>query len=287
MSNIKGVVFDIGGVVVGSPIVGINKYEKSHGLPHHYLNHAITMRGQNSAFQRFERNELDLYTFYEQFGRELSDAPTLNEWYLQYCKNRGIDVPSLPDSIRVDGRELFGIMMQESLNPDRNVLTAVRRLKQSGKFRIAALTNNFSAPKTTDPRPQKGKERSLEEELAFIGMGEKGKDLKAEFDMYIESAIVGMRKPDPRFFKYALDQLQLKPEETVFLDDIGINLKAAASLGINTIRVEPLSSLPALRKLEAFTGMKLVDDEVAREEEERVRGLLRQKLKGTDDKARL
>ena len=44
------------------------------------------------------------------------------------------------------------------------------------------------------------------------------------------------RKPDPKFFQLALDRLGVKAEETVFLDDIGHNLAAAAKMGIKTIR---------------------------------------------------
>ena len=49
------------------------------------------------------------------------------------------------------------------------------------------------------------------------------------------------------------------------------NLKSAASLGLHTIRVEPASSLPAIRKLEQLTEMKLISDQMAQEEERRLR----------------
>lgn len=46
-----------------------------------------------------------------------------------------------------------------------------------------------------------------------------------------------MRKPDPRIYQYTLDRLQTAPQEAVFLDDLGHNLKAAQKLGIRTIKV--------------------------------------------------
>ena len=46
-----------------------------------------------------------------------------------------------------------------------------------------------------------------------------------------------MRKPDPRIFQMTLDQLEVQPGEAVFLDDLGVNLKAAKALGIRTIKV--------------------------------------------------
>ncbi len=39
--------------------------------------------------KKLERNELDVYTFYKQFGEELSDAKQMNEWYTAFCKSRG------------------------------------------------------------------------------------------------------------------------------------------------------------------------------------------------------
>ncbi len=47
------------------------------------------------------------------------------------------------------------------------------------------------------------------------------------------------RKPDPEFYKHALDLLKVQASEVVFLDDIGPNLKAAQKLGITTIRKSP------------------------------------------------
>lgn len=83
--------------------------------------------------------------------------------------------------------------------------------------------------------------------------------LRSLFDIYVESAIEGMRKPDPRFYQRALDRLGIKGEEAIFLDDIGINLVAAKKLGIHTIRVHPGRSLEALLELEKLTGVSLVD----------------------------
>lgn len=115
---IKLILFDIGGVVVGSPIAGVHIYEEQHGLPFNYLNVSITARGREGAFQRLERSEIDLWTFYEQFGRELSDIISGNEWYQRACQSRGWKVPDkLPDqSLRVDGREVRARGHEEMLS---------------------------------------------------------------------------------------------------------------------------------------------------------------------------
>jgi len=53
----------------------------------------------------------------------------------------------------------------------------------------------------------------------------------------VESYKVKMRKPEPRIYEYTLEQLQVAPEDAVFLDDLGDNVKSARDLGIRTIKV--------------------------------------------------
>ncbi|MHB8575915.1 MAG: HAD family hydrolase [Dehalococcoidia bacterium] len=62
------------------------------------------------------------------------------------------------------------------------------------------------------------------------------------FDAVVESAVVGMRKPDPRIYQLACEQLSVRPEDAIFLDDFGINLKAARALGMATIKVDETDS---------------------------------------------
>lgn len=53
----------------------------------------------------------------------------------------------------------------------------------------------------------------------------------------VESCLEGVCKPDPRIYRLCLERLGLQPSESIFLDDLGPNLKAAAGLGIHTIQV--------------------------------------------------
>ena len=55
--------------------------------------------------------------------------------------------------------------------------------------------------------------------------------------MVVESAIVGLRKPDPRIYELALEQLGVEATAAVFLDNLGINLKPAPAMGMTTIKV--------------------------------------------------
>jgi putative hydrolase of the HAD superfamily len=77
-----------------------------------------------------------------------------------------------------------------------------------------------------------------------------GLDVYSEFDVYINSAYVGLRKPDPAIFHLTLDQLGVAPQQAVFLDDSLRNVDSARELGIHTIQfVDPATSLAELEAL--------------------------------------
>ena len=59
----------------------------------------------------------------------------------------------------------------------------------------------------------------------------------ALFDHVIESAKIGLRKPDPRIYRMMLETLQVNPGNCVYLDDLGVNLKPAREMGMTTIKV--------------------------------------------------
>ncbi|CAG8522895.1 5531_t:CDS:2 [Paraglomus brasilianum] len=246
MPAYKAVIFDIGGVCVGSPFQGIAKYEREHGLPPDYINVAIVSRGENGAFQRLERGELDLYAFYDLFGKELSDPRNL-EYYKEYRRLRKEKIfPDriLSDSSIIDGKELFRAMMAEASRIDPVVFSSLQKLRAGNRFKLAALTNNFFLPK---------------DDVSLVGnIPEK---LKNIFDEFIESSVVGLRKPDPRFFLYACEKLAIQPSDAVFLDDIGINLKSASELGMRTIKVELGKSRKAIKELENVLNVKLLDED--------------------------
>ena len=90
------------------------------------------------------------------------------------------------------------------------------RIREAG-LRTAALTNNW-------PRPDDG--APVDRTANTLG-----------FDVVIESAVVGLRKPDPRIYELVLTQLEVEATDAVFLDDLGINLKPARAMGMTTIKV--------------------------------------------------
>ncbi|MGB0541892.1 MAG: HAD-IA family hydrolase [Hyphomicrobiales bacterium] len=69
------------------------------------------------------------------------------------------------------------------------------------------------------------------------------------FDHIIESSKVGLRKPDPKIYYMSCDALGVRPEECIYLDDLGINLKPARKIGMTTIKViDPNEAIDEVKK---------------------------------------
>ncbi len=80
-------------------------------------------------------------------------------------------------------------------------------------------------------------------------------DVMALFDVVIESSVVGLRKPDPRIYELACAELGNDPARTAYLDDLGVNCKPAAAMGMAAIKVTDPDE--ALRELELLVGFDL------------------------------
>ena len=80
-------------------------------------------------------------------------------------------------------------------------------------------------------------------------------EVMALFDHIIESAKIGLRKPDPRIYRMMVETLNVDPTRCVYLDDLGVNLKPAREMGMTTIKV--VDAAQAIAELEAATGMEL------------------------------
>ncbi len=115
------------------------------------------------------------------------------------------------------------------------MVEAVRRCTE--RFRTACLTNNFTLEDV--PLPS--------EVVAIFEL----------FDVVVESRVVGVRKPEPRFYELACELVGASPSEVVYLDDLGINLKPAREMGMITIKVS--DPAVALRELSEATGLVLDD----------------------------
>ncbi|CAC5387428.1 ACAD10 [Mytilus coruscus] len=115
----------------------------------------------------------------------------------------------------VDMTDMFVSLHAALINPFPQIIDAIKCIREEG-MKTAIITNNWKHP---------GNDSGM---LT---------NLKPLFDVIIESCLLGIRKPDPRIFHACLKELDLQPEETVFLDDLGVNVKSARQLGIRTIKV--------------------------------------------------
>ena len=140
-----------------------------------------------------------------------------NELFLAESTTLGHPVPG-SDVLQLLAGEIRPKMVQ-----------ALDTVKAAG-YRMACLTNNVVG----------GDGASQERREAVAGV-------MSRFDAVIESSKVGCRKPETRFYEIACETLQVSPHECVFLDDLGVNLKPAAAMGMHTIKViNPDDALVAL-----------------------------------------
>lgn len=206
----EAVIFDLGGVVLDSPLHAIARYEREAGIPAGLVNRVVVSTGPQGAWSRLERGELRVEEWVPEFERDCAEAGQV------------IDAARMMEAIR------------GASEPRPRMITAIRAIRARG-LRVGALTNNWVA-----------------EEPAASRLGQ---ELRGLFDAFVESAVVGLRKPDPRIYRHACDELGVSPEASIFLDDIGANLKAARALGMHTIKVD--SAEQAIAELEAALGFPL------------------------------
>jgi putative hydrolase of the HAD superfamily len=141
------------------------------------------------------------------------------------------------DDSRALGHEVRGAhvlaLLAGEIRPE--MVTALDAVKEAG-YKTACLTNNI-----------------VDDERAALATAERSaaiSDVMARFDVVVESSKIGVRKPERRFYEMACGLLDVKPVECVFLDDLGINLKPAAALGMTTIKVtDPATALAELGRV--------------------------------------
>lgn len=140
-------------------------------------------------------------------------------------------------------------MMRCSRDPDPWMYPALLALKSSGKYILAALSNTVIFPPS---HPYSAPHKQ---------------DVRNIFDVFISSAHVGLRKPDPKIYDLALKEVDKFSKENgkggvvagdvLFLDDIGENLKAGKQKGFMTLKVNLGRAFEAVDEMEKVTGLKL------------------------------
>src|SRR5712691_846746 len=123
---------------------------------------------------------------------------------------------SLALGAAVRGKDVLSLLSGD-LRPEM-----VEALKRVGaKFKTGCITNNLPANAIGS---HSGRTLYVAEVMAL-------------FNHVIESAKIGLRKPDPRIYRMMVETLQVDPQNCVYLDDLGVNLKPAREMGMTTIKV--------------------------------------------------
>lgn len=233
---------------VVSPFQAILDYEKANNIPTGYVNFSISFSKPNGAWQQLERGEIPLDK--EWFQAWKTDIQSPKAWKAFHARNvdqSGYNaLPPIPD---VNAEDLYWTMMGISRQPDPHMGPALRKLRQTGRWRLAALSNTSIFPPGhpfNEPRPD---------------------DVREVFDVFISSAHVGMRKPDKIIYDYTLKTLRekwpdadIQPNDIVFFDDIGENLKMGKKVGWRTVKVWLGKTEDTVKELERVTGEQLRDD---------------------------
>ena len=213
MSAYRTVIFDFGGVITSSPFEAFNAMEAERGLPHDFVRMVNTANPDSNAWAKFERAEIDAAAFDGLFADE---AEALGH--------------------RLDGSAVIACLSGD-IRPE--MVAALDYLKAEG-FGLGCITNNVPTGHGA------GMAGNAAKAVAVA-------NILARFDHVIESSKVGIRKPDPRIYQMMCAALAVEPAACIYLDDLGINCKPAAALGMAAIKVT--SGAQALDELYAALAL--------------------------------
>lgn len=204
---IKAVVWDFGGVITTSPFEAFNRYEEEQGIPRDFIRSVNATNGDSNAWAQFESSQVSMQAFDTLFAQETELA-----------------------GYRIPGAEVLALLSGD-IRPE--MVAALYAVKEC--YAIACLTNNVKGAGEGPGMASDSHKAAAVREVMGL------------FDKVIESSLVGLRKPDPRIYHLVCEELAVEPSETVFLDDLGINLKPARAMGMQTIKV--VSARQALEDL--------------------------------------
>jgi putative hydrolase of the HAD superfamily len=193
-----------------------------------------------SPFEAFNRLETRLGISPDTVRRINATNPDTNAWAMFERSeidtvefDRRFSAEAAAFGVTLSGRDVLSCL-QGSVRP--RMLEALKRI--SGRYKTGCITNNVRSDgpdhATRDPR--------VAEAFALFGH-------------VIESSKLGIRKPDPRIYGLMLEHLGVEAAKAIYLDDLGINLKPAKSLGMTTIKV--VTGDDAIANLEALLGTRL------------------------------
>ncbi|MGQ2941901.1 MAG: HAD-IA family hydrolase [Blastomonas fulva] len=209
----SAVIFDFGGVITSSPFEAFNRLEAERGLPRDCIRRINATDPDDNAWARFERAEIDASAFDTAFAAEAAAL-----------------------GLEISGADVISCLAGD-VRP--RMVAALDALKGAG-YTLGCITNNV--------RAGKGSAMVFDDSRAAQIAA-----IMARFDHVIESSKAGVRKPDPRIYAMMCDVLEVAPEACIYLDDLGVNCKPAAAMGMAAIKVT--GEAQALADLRALLGL--------------------------------
>ena len=204
----------------------------------------------SSPFEAFARYEAEHALPKDLIRKINSTNPDTNAWALferNEIDTQGFDALFLAESTAlghpVPGADVLPLLSGH-LRP--RMVAALKACKT--RFKVGCITNNMvthHSPGADAPQRAAG------------AMGQ----VMPLFDHIIESSKAGVRKPDPKIYLMMCEALGVTPEACVYLDDLGINCKPAAALGMRAIKVVDVDQ--TLAELSAATGLTFEEEELA------------------------
>jgi putative hydrolase of the HAD superfamily len=204
----------------------------------------------SSPFEAFNRLEAEKGLPKDLIRRVNATNPDTNAWAL-FERNEidpaGFDRLFLEESTAL-GHPLRGAEVLPKLSGELRprMVAALKTCK--GHFKVGCITNNVVSMHSP------GQDESQR------GAGAMGQVMPL-FDAIIESSKAGVRKPDPRIYQMMCELLAVAPANCVYLDDLGINCKPAAALGMTAIKVVDVDQ--TLADLARATGLTFGAEPVA------------------------
>jgi putative hydrolase of the HAD superfamily len=196
-----------------------------------------------SPFEAFSRYETEIGAPTDSIRRINSTNPNNNAW--AKMEKSEVDISEFCELFEAEaadfGLELSGQKVLECLsgNVRPEMVRALEILKQ--RVRIGCITNNMKSGHGA------GMARTSEQAASVAQIMEM-------FEVVVESAKVGLRKPDVRIYELACSELGVDPRNCAYLDDLGINCKPAANLGMVAIKVvDPQVALDDLERVVGFS----------------------------------
>ncbi len=213
---VKAVIWDFGGVFTTSPFEAFARFEKENGLPEDIIRRVNSTNHLDNAWAKFERSDVTMDEFDELFAQE---AKAL-------CGQE------------VRGRDVVALLSGD-VRPE--MVAALKTIKEKG-LRVACITNNVASGEGAGMATTSAKAAAVQA-------------IMDEFEHIIESSKAGVRKPHPKIYQMALEALGIEGPDAVYLDDLGINCKAAHEQGMKAIKVTGADQ--ALADLEEVLGFPL------------------------------